>query len=68
MLSPTPAPETVYQSEPDYMGVTGLWALPARPGGAADALLVLSSVSGSRALSTGVPLIVPTSPVEDMNP
>ena len=48
MLSPTPAPETVFQSEPDYLGVTGLWALPARPGDAADALLVLSSVSGSR--------------------
>ena len=53
VLSPNPAPETVLQSEPDYLGVTGLWALPARPGDAADALLVLSSVSGSRALSTG---------------
>lgn len=56
VLSPTPAPETVFQSEPDYVGVTGLWALPARPGDGADALLVLSSVSGSRALSTGARL------------
>ncbi len=55
MLSPTPSPETVFQSEPDYLGVTGLWALPARPADATDALLVLSSVSGSRALSTGAP-------------
>ena len=53
VLSPTPAPETVFQSEPAYEGVTGLWALPARPGDGADALLILSSVSGSRALSTG---------------
>ena len=55
MLSPMPSPETVFQSEPDYLGVTGLWALPARPDDTADALLVLSSVSGSRALSTGKP-------------
>lgn len=59
MLSPTPAPETVLQSEPDYLGVTGLWALPARPGDAADAVLVLSTVSGSRALSTGTQLPCP---------
>ena len=57
MLSPTPSPETVFQSEPDYLGVTGLWALPALPAEATDALLVLSSVSGSRALSTGALLL-----------
>lgn len=54
MIAPNPALEVVYESEPDFGGVLGLWSLPMLPGAAADALLVLSFASGSRALSTGV--------------
>ena len=55
MITPNPAPEVVFESAPDYAGVTGLWSLPARPSDAVDALLLLSSVSGSRALLLGKP-------------
>lgn len=44
-------PETVFESGADYGGVTGIWAVAARPADAAHALVVLSFVSGSRALS-----------------
>ena len=51
MAWPRPVPETVFESAPDYGGVTGLWAVAARPADAEHALVVLSFVSGSRALS-----------------
>lgn len=51
-MYPHPVPETVFESGPDYGGVTGLWAVAARPADAAHALVVVSFVSGSRALST----------------
>lgn len=54
VIAPNPELEVVYESEPDYEGVLGLWTLPTIPGAAADALLVISFASGSRALSTGV--------------
>ena len=53
MLSPNPVLEVVFQSAPDFAGVSGLWALAACPGDAAHSLLLLSFASGSRALSTG---------------
>lgn len=48
---PRPVPEAVFESGPDYGGVTGLWALAARPGDDSHAAVVLSFVSGSRTLS-----------------
>jgi hypothetical protein len=48
---PRPVPEAVFESGPDYGGVTGLWALSARPGDESHAAVVLSFVSGSRTLS-----------------
>ena len=48
---PNPVPEVVFESPPDYSGATGLWAVAARPSEAAHALVVLSFVAGSRALS-----------------
>ncbi len=46
----------MFESGPDYGGATGLWAIAARPCDAVHALVVLSFVSGSRALSiTGAP-------------
>ena len=48
---PRLVPETVFESGPDYGGVTGLWALSARPGDESHAAVVLSFVSGSRTLS-----------------
>ena len=51
MAYPRPVPETVFESSPDYGGVTGLWALSARPGDESHAAAVLSFVSGTRTLS-----------------
>jgi hypothetical protein len=48
---PRPVPEAVFESGPDYGGVTGLWALSAWPGDESHAAVVLSFVSGSRTLS-----------------
>jgi Mono-functional DNA-alkylating methyl methanesulfonate N-term len=53
VVRPAGVPELVFESGPDYWGVTGVWGLPARPDAAAHALLLLSFVSGTRALSTG---------------
>ena len=53
MISPNPVLEVVYESAPNYAGLSGLWAVTARPGDVAHSLLVISFASGSRALSTG---------------
>ena len=53
VIAPNPALEVLYESEPDYSGVLGLWSLSTFPGATADALMILSFASGSRALSTG---------------
>ncbi|KAK9829276.1 hypothetical protein WJX72_004914 [[Myrmecia] bisecta] len=48
--------ETLYESEADYLGVTGLWSLKACERNEAHCLVVLSFVSGSRAMAAGTTL------------
>ncbi len=47
------APEPLFETEPAYAGVTGMWSLPARLGDAQTALVVLAFASASRALTAG---------------
>lgn len=47
------APEVLFESAPEYGGVTGLWSLPARLGDAQHALAVLAFADTSRALAAG---------------
>jgi hypothetical protein len=49
------ATELLYAGEPSRQGITGLWSLPAAPGEAAAALVVISFASGSRAMTAGAP-------------
>lgn len=45
------AVEVMHAGEHMRQAITGLWSLPAAPGGAAAALVVIAFASGSRAMS-----------------
>lgn len=45
--------DTLFQSAPDYQGVTGLWAIPMTPTEVCAALIIISFASGSRAMTAG---------------
>ena len=62
------APEVLFESAPEYGGVTGLWSLPARLGDPAHALAVLAFTDTSRALAAGslmLPIPKPAKPSPD---
>lgn len=45
--------DTLFQSGPDYEGVTGLWSIPLRPAEVCSAFIIISFASGSRAMTAG---------------
>jgi hypothetical protein len=45
--------ETLSTSPPDFVGMTGMWSIPARPHDVHHHVVVMSFVSGSRAMTAG---------------
>eukprot|EP00891_Asterochloris_glomerata_P004288 jgi/Astpho2/4288/Aster-05235 len=53
VISPARRVDTLMSTDADFEGITGLWSLPAEPGGDSHVLVVLSFLAGSRALTAG---------------
>lgn len=50
--------DTLFQSGPDYEGVTGLWSIPLRPAEVCSAFIIISFASGSRAMTAGTRMMM----------
>ena len=53
VISPAQQVDTLMSTGPDFEGITGLWSLPAHLDANTHALVVLSFLAGSRALTAG---------------
>ena len=51
--------DCLFESSPDYAGVTGLFPVSLTPHDDISAAVIISFASGSRALTTGVPASIP---------
>lgn len=45
--------DTLYECPADNQGITGLWSIPIRPADVTSVLVIISFVSGSRAMTAG---------------